>query len=385
MNVKFCFEKSRKSDNISKMIIKTIQLENFRNYDKIKIALHPNLNVFVGNNAQGKTNLVEAVYLCGIGKSVRTSRERETIKWEKEHAKICIEAEKQFNKSKVEIALFKNDKKAVKINGLPIKRIGELMGEIPVVYFSPDEISLIKDGPQDRRRFMDIDISQLNKTYFYLLCRYDKVLQERNKLLKQTRSLDVLKDTISIWDEQLSDIASRIITYRINFINKLIKPANEVHKKITDGKENLEISYVGQTGETPEEIRQKLLVQYEKSVQKDFDIGYTTVGPHRDDIKIMINGVDIRNFGSQGQQRLATLSLKIAELEIFKEEKGESPILLLDDVLSELDETRKMNLLKCIKDIQSIITCTKFNYKTENCQIFNIESGSVKNWPSFFY
>lgn len=361
------------------MEIKSIQLENFRNYEKIKINLHPKLNIFVGNNAQGKTNLVEAVYLCGIGKSTRTSKEKEMIKMDKEKAKIIVEAQKEFNKSKVEIILSKTEKKAIKINNLPIKRIGELMGEIPVVYFSPDEMALIKDGPQDRRRFMDTDISQLNKTYFYLLCRYDKVLQERNKLLKTTKSIDVLKETVSIWDEQLSDIASKIIAFRINFIAKLLKPAEKVHAEITNNKEKLEIGYVGVVGKSVEEIKQKLLLQYEKSIQKDWDLGYTTVGPHRDDIKVIINGVDTRSFGSQGQQRLATLSLKIAELQIFKEEKGENPILLLDDVLSELDETRKLNLLKCVKDIQTIITCTKFNYKPSfEYQIFNIENGSVK-------
>ena len=361
------------------MEIKYIQLENFRNYDKIKINLHPKLNIFVGNNAQGKTNLVEAVYLCGIGKSTRTTKEKEMIKWEKEKAKIVVEAKKEYNKTKVEIIISKTDKKAIKINDLPIKRMGELMGEIPVVYFSPDEISLIKDGPQDRRRFMDTDISQLNKTYFYLLCRYDKVLQERNKLLKQTKSLEVLKDTISIWDEQLSDIASKIIAHRINFIAKLGKPAEIVHSEITSGKEKLEIGYLGTTGKSVEEIKTKLLSQYEKAIQKDFDLGYTTVGPHRDDIKVIINGIDTRSFGSQGQQRLATLSLKIAELQIFKEEKGENPVLLLDDVLSELDDTRKLNLLKCVKDIQTIITCTKFNYKPAgDYQIFNIENGSLK-------
>ena len=361
------------------MEIKSIYLENFRNYDKIKLNLHPKLNVFVGNNAQGKTNLVEAVYLCGIGKSTRTTKEKEMIKWDKEKSKIIVEVQKEFNKSKVEIILSKSDKKAIKINDIPIKRMGELMGEVPVVYFSPDEISLIKDGPQDRRRFMDIDISQLNKTYFYLLCRYDKVLQERNKLLKQTKGFDVLKDTISIWDEQLSDIASKIIAYRINFISKLQKPAEKVHGDITNGSEKLEIGYMGIVGKTIEEIKQKLLLNYEKTLQKDWDLGYTTIGPHRDDIKVVINEIDTRSFGSQGQQRLATLSLKIAELQLFKEEKGENPILLLDDVLSELDDTRKLNLLRAVKDIQTIITCTKFNYKPAGeYKIFNIINGTVQ-------
>ena len=257
--------------------------------------------------------------------------------------------------------------------------MGELMGELTVIYFSPDEIRLIKDAPQDRRRFMDIDISQMSKNYFYLLCRYDKILNQRNKLLKQTRDINVLKDTISIWDEQLSDVASKIILNRIYFVNKLQRPAKEIHSYITQNKEDLAISYQGITGKDVEEIKKKLLKGYEDNLNKDFELGYTTIGPPRDDLKVVINNIDIRNFGSQGQQRLATLSLKLAELEIFKKEHNETPVLLLDDVLSELDEDRQLRFLNKIQGLQTIITCTKYNYPLkENDSIFYIKDGGLK-------
>ena len=362
------------------MKINSIILSNFRNYSNINISLNSELNVFVGKNAQGKTNLLESIYYCSIGKSTRTTKDKDLILWDKDKGKVCVEIQKQFNKSKIEVFLSKTEKKTIKINGLAIKRMGELMGELTVIYFSPDEIRLIKDAPQDRRRFMDIDISQMSKNYFYLLCRYEKILNQRNKLLKQTKDINVLKDTISIWDEQLADVASKIIMNRIYFVKKLQTPAKEIHKYITQDKEILNISYQGIVGKDTEEIKQKLLKAYLDNIQKDFDLGYTTIGPHRDDLKVVINNIDIRNFGSQGQQRLATLSLKLAELELFKNEHNETPVLLLDDVLSELDEERQLRFLNKIRGLQTIITCTKYNYPLkQNDSIFYIENGTVKN------
>ena len=361
------------------MLIKSIKLENFRNYKKLNTTLAPGLNVFIGNNAQGKTNLLESIYYCSIGKSTKTSRDKELIKWGENTSKVKVEVEKQFYTNNIEIITRDKEKKTIKINEIPIKRIGELMGELTVIFFSPDEIRLVKDAPQDRRRFMDIDISQISRNYFYLLCRYDKILNQRNKLLKFTKDFEALKDAISIWDEQLSDIASKIIFWRINFIEKLSKPAFDIHKFITNGKEELKVTYQGITGKTTEEIKEKIAQGLVQNLQKDYDLGYTTIGPHRDDLKVVINNIDIRSFGSQGQQRLATLSLKLAELNLFKQERGEMPVLLLDDVLSELDETRQQNLLKIIKDVQTIITCTKYDYPLkENDKIFRIENGSVK-------
>ena len=362
------------------MLIKSIKLENFRNYKKLNTTLASGLNVFIGNNAQGKTNLLESIYYCSIGKSTKTSRDKELIKWGETTSKVKVEVEKQFYSSNIEIITRDKEKKTIKINEIPIKRIGELMGELTVIFFSPDEIRLVKDAPQDRRRFMDIDISQISRNYFYLLCRYDKILNQRNKLLKFTKDFEALKDAISIWDEQLADIASKIINWRINFIEKLSKPAYDIHKFITNGKEELKVTYQGVIGNSVEEIKEKLQKGLTQNLQKDYELGYTTIGPHRDDLKVVINNIDIRSFGSQGQQRLATLSLKLAELNLFKEERGEMPVLLLDDVLSELDDTRQQNLLKIIKDVQTIITCTRYDYSLkETDKIFYIENGNLKN------
>lgn len=360
------------------MFIKSIRLKNYRNYENSSVELIKGLNIFVGNNAQGKTNLLESIYFSSIGRSPRTTKEKDLIKIGQERAYLEIDLERKFSKTKISIYLNKQNKKTIKINNIPIKRIGELMGEMLIVYFSPDEIKLVKEAPYDRRKFLDIDISQLSKNYFYLLLRYEKILDQRNKLLKETHSFEVLKNTISIWDEQLSDIASKIIFERLKFIEKLKEFANQIHFEITKGAEKLELSYQGIEGESVEKIKEKILNSLQTNLEKDFNLKYTSIGPHRDDIKIMVNNIDLRNFGSQGQQRLATLSIKLAELEIFKFEKSEKPILLLDDVLSELDENRQKQFLNKIKDIQTILTCTNYPYKLDaNTKLFKIQGGNV--------
>ena len=223
---------------------------------------------------------------------------------------------------------------------------------------------------------MDIDLCQFNKNYFYNLSKYNNILNQRNKLLKVTSSESVLKETISIWNEQLADVGSKIITERIKLIEKLKVHANNIQKYLTDGNESLEITYAGMTGEDDIEIKQKLITAYEKSLEKDMNLGYTTVGPHRDDMKIVLNDIDVRHFGSQGQQRTVALALKLAELEVFKDNIGEYPVLLLDDVLSELDTNRKIKLLNHVKNIQTIVTCTSFNYDIP-CTKFVIENGNI--------
>lgn len=360
------------------MHIDSIKLRNYRNYKQCNINLGSKLNVFVGDNAQGKTNLLESIFFASIGKSPRTNKEKDVLLWGEKQANIDIEVIKKFSKSRISMFILRNDKKTIKINNIPIRKIGDLMGELVVVYFSPDEIKLVKEAPNDRRRFMDIDISQMDKNYFYLLLRYEKILNQRNKLLKETQNFDVLKRTISIWDEQLSKIASKIILTRLNFVQKLNEYANEIHKKITDGKENIFLSYQGVHCNNEELIEKKIAEELLNNLEKDFNLKYTTIGPHRDDIKITINDIDIRNFGSQGQQRLATLTIKLAELKLFKEEIGENPILLLDDVLSELDENRQKQFLLQIKDIQTILTCTNFPYPLEKQdKLFFIKNGCI--------
>ena len=361
------------------MYIESVKLENFRNYTICFVELDKKLNIFKGANAQGKTNFLESIYIASIGKSPKTSKDKDVIKWGENRAKIDIKVKKTFYEEDLSLVLSNDQKKTIKINGIAIKKIGDLIGEMPVVYFAPDEIGLVKDGPSFRRKFIDIDISQINKNYFYLLCRYEKILNERNKLLKQTRSFDVLKDTIDIWDTQLADVASKIIYCRLDFIDKIKEHTREIHSAITSDKEILTISYQGLTQKSIEVLRQKIYSLYKEKLKSDFDFGYTSIGPHRDDIEIKINNIDIRNFGSQGQQRLATLSIKIAELKLFEELTHEKPILLLDDVLSELDEKRCKNFLKQIEDYQTILTTTRFSRKLgEQSKIFVVNNATIK-------
>lgn len=359
------------------MEIKSVELKNFRNYTLQKVGFKSGLNILEGKNAQGKTNLLEAVFLCAIGKSPRTNKEKELLKWNEQMGKVTIEFTKKSGTKKIELYLFSNQNKAIKINGVPIKKLGELMGELNAIYFSPDELKLVKESPDERRRFMDIDLCQFNKNYFYALNKYNKILNQRNKLLK-SGNLQSIKETISIWNEQLSEQACYIILKRLELIDKLKVFAERAHYYLTDNKEKMVLSYVGLTDTNKETLKQKLVKLYETSLEKDLNLGYTTVGPHRDDIKIMVNNVDIRHFGSQGQQRSCALSLKLAELEIFKSNLGEYPVLLLDDVLSELDEFRREKLLKIINNFQTLLTCTEYNLNLP-ANVLKVKSGTVEN------
>ena len=358
------------------MIVKNLKLKNYRNYSNLRIDFCDGLNVIVGANAQGKTNLIEAIYMCSIGKSLRAKFERQTIKWNEDHALISLDVEKKYGKTTIDIILSKSTKKTVRINKIPIKKIGELMGELNAVFFSPDELKLIKESPEDRRRFMDISLSQTSKSYFYLLGKYEKILANRNKLLKLEANKETIIDTLDIWNEQLANVGSKIILSRINFLNLLTPYAVLSHKYLTEEKEELKLEYSGIKGSTEEEIKQKFLDALKKKLEKDLKLCYTTVGPHRDDIKVSINDIDVRTFGSQGQQRTVALSLKLAEIEIIEKQTGEKPILLLDDVLSELDSNRKKRLLKFCKKTQTFLTCTDFEGEADN--LIRIENGEVK-------
>lgn len=358
------------------MEVKSLTLNNFRNYKSQTIKFNSGLNVLVGNNAQGKTNCLESIFMCAIGKSVRVKKDKDLIMWGEEFAKISINTTKSNLNKNINIYLFQNQNKAIKINSIPIKRMGQLMGEFNAIYFCPDDLKLVKESPDERRRFMDMDLSQLNKIYFYALIKYNKILAQRNKLLKTSHNLEVLQDTISIWNEELATSGATIIKYRLDFVNLLKKFAYDAQMYLTNNKEGLELDYSGIVGETEQEIKEKLLTSLNNSVTKDFELGYTTVGPHRDDIKIVVNNIDIRHFGSQGQQRTCALSLKLAELEIFNSILGEYPVLLLDDVLSELDKNRQLRLLKKLENVQTIITCTDFDFDIPHT-VYQIENGKL--------
>lgn len=347
------------------MKVESLKLVNFRNYLNQKLQFSDGLNVIVGQNAQGKTNLLESIYFFCIAKSPRINKDKELINFEKENAKIEANVKRDFGKVKLEVFFSKSQKKTIKINETTINRVGDLFGILNAVYFSPDEMKLVKESPDNRRRFLDVDISQMNKAYFYNLLKYEKIIDHRNKLLKTARSLEEIDDSLSIFTSQAIEIASKIIFERLKFIEKLKPILEKTHENLTNGGEKIRLEYNGVVGNSIDEIKQKLEKLFEKNKQKDFELRYTTTGPHRDDFKIYINDIDVRAFGSQGQQRTATLSLKLSELEIFREETGEYPLLLLDDVLSELDSSRQQKLLEYCKKTQVFLTCTAFNEKID--------------------
>ena len=305
-----------------------------------------------------------------IGKSFRTSHENEVIKWNEENGYILGEFEKKYREVEIEMFFNSAHKKAIKIDGVGIRRIGELLGNATAVFFSPDELRLIKNSPDERRRFMNIILSQTNKRYFYLLGRYEKVLANRNKLLKTCKTESALKETIDIWNRALADLAEKIYKERANLIKELAPFASKAQEYLSSGKEKIEIVY--KSSFDGENYGEKMLKSLEKNLEKDFKLGYTTVGVHRDEIDIFLNGVEVKNFGSQGQQRTCALALKLAELEVIKNRTGEEPLLLLDDVFSELDKNRRNKLLKFTSKAQTIITCTDFDDSDFECNVIKL-------------
>ncbi len=352
------------------MKITRLSLTNFRNYKSQTIDFDDNVISLCGKNAQGKTNLIEAIFFACIGKSFRTNKEKQLIKWGEEYSKITLTASNEVRDKKIEVMIWNNQKKTVKLDGLPIKRIGDVLGEVQIVFFAPDELKLVKESPEERRKFMNIHISQTNKKYFYNLSRYEKILDNRNKLLKVTKDFNVLKENIQIWDKALATTGIKIIKERQKFIDELQPFASKAHEYISGG-EKLKLEYKKFEVEDEQQFLKKLA----KSLEKDFKLGYTSCGPHRDDIDIFINGQEVKNFGSQGQQRTVALSLKLAELEIMKNVSGEYPILILDDVFSELDENRRKKLIKFTSRCQTFITTTDENL----CEgkIVKVEDGKV--------
>lgn len=342
------------------MIIKSLELKDYRSYDTLKIEFNENKNILVGNNAQGKTNILEAIYVSATSKSHRTSVDNELIKFDKNESHIKLNVYKNSMNIRVDMHLKKGKTKGIAVNGIPIKKTSELYGLVNIVFFSPEDLNLIKNGPKERRRFIDMELCQLDKIYYYNLQQYNKSLLQRNNLLKQIEYKKDLIKTIDLWDSQLSKFGKEIISQRKQFIRKLNDIVVGIHNKITSGQERLHIEYEPNTDE--ENYDRKLI----ENREKDIKLKTTSTGIHRDDIVFEINGIDIRKFGSQGQQRTAALSVKLAEIEIVKEIIDDYPILLLDDVMSELDRKRQNLLLNSIKKIQTIITCTGIEEFVEN-------------------
>lgn len=332
-------------------------------------------NILYGDNAQGKTNILESIYLCGTTKSHRGTKDRDLIKFDQEEAHIEAVIDKNGVPFKIDIHLKKNSPKGIAINKIPIRRASELFGIANIVFFSPEDLNIIKDGPSERRRFIDFELSQLDKVYLSDLTNYSRILNQRNKLLKDLNNNPSLRETLSIWDSQLTSYGSKIIERRELFVEQLNEIIKDIHLKLSGSKEHIEIKY-----EKNVEICD-LEDKLRKNQDKDIILKQTTVGPHRDDISFIVNDIDIRKFGSQGQQRTAALSLKLSEIELVKKSIKDTPVLLLDDVLSELDSNRQNYLLNTIGDIQTIITCTGLdefvNNRFEINKVFKVTNGSV--------
>ena len=334
------------------MIIKSLELSDYRNYDKLAIQFNKGTNILYGDNAQGKTNILESIYLSGTTKSHRGSKERDIIQIGKSESHIRVFVEKDEVIRRIDMHLKKNKPKGVAIDGIPIKKSSELFGMINLVFFSPEDLAIIKNGPSERRRFIDLELCQLDKVYLHNLTKYSKVINQRNMLLKQIIYNPSLKDTLKIWNMQLVEYGSKIIESRSAFIQRLNMIIYDIHKNLTGNKEELIIQY--EPNVEIDDFHNKL----EKVEERDIQFKITSVGPHRDDISFNINNKNVRLYGSQGQQRTSALSLKLAEIQLVKDTIHENPILLLDDVLSELDRKRQNYLLNSIYDIQTIITCT---------------------------
>lgn len=355
------------------MWIKKIKIKNFRNYKNQEINLNKNINIFYGDNAQGKTNIIESIFLCSLGKSFRTNKEKELIKIGQEECIVEIGFEKSDRDGKIEVII--GQKKNVLINDIKIKKLSELLGNINIVIFTPDDINILKGGPQNRRKFLDIMISQLRPKYMHVYSMYAKTINERNNYLKKIKTENKNEELLEIWDEQLIQYGKIIADYRTEFIEKIKNKIKKIHKEITENKEVIKIEYNSDCLE--KEKYKKLLLERRKL---DIIKGYTTRGIHRDDFTIFLNNMPVNIYGSQGQHRTAMLSLKMSELKVIKDEINESPVLLLDDFMSELDNKRINNFLETIEDTQVIVTCTEkidFIGKEDN-KFFRVNNGTIE-------
>ncbi len=372
------------------MHLTELALNNYRNYTRLGLKFNSNRILFIGKNAQGKTNILEAIFLACTGRSHRTSKDNELILWGQESCNLKIIVEKKIGLSSIEIILSKKERKKININGIPVQRLGQLMGNLNGVIFSPEDLKLVKEGPSERRRFMDMEISQIRPQYFYYLQQYNRILNHRNNLLKEINNKPILENTLSIWNGQLAETGAFIIKQRYEFAEKLAEIAKEIHKRISFGVEELNIKYKASVPiKAPElkNIEKDFLETLEEYQNEDIRRGNTSIGCHRDDLNFEINGIDVRTFGSQGQQRTVALSLKLSELKLMHKETGEYPVLLLDDVMSELDEDRQKKLFEELGDIQTFVTATDFKsippVELRKFHIYEVIGGKVFKKPVY--
>ncbi len=359
------------------MYIESIELQNYRNYSELHMEFSQGTNILCGDNAQGKTNILESVYVCCTTKSHRSSKDRELIRFGEDESHIKLQVKKDGVPYRIDMHLKKNKPKGVAVNGIPIRRASELFGIVNVVFFSPEDLNIIKNGPAERRRFIDLELCQLNKLYVHSLVQYNRVVTQRNKLLKELSFHPEYEPTLDVWDAQMVQYGREVMEYRWEFIEELNGIIGSIHRQLSGEKEELRIDY--EPNSAPEEFERELMQGRAQDIRQKTSL----TGPHRDDISFLINGIDIRKFGSQGQQRTTALSLKLAEIEIVKKLVRDYPILLLDDVLSELDSSRQNQLLAGIGHIQTVITCTGLdefvNHRFPIDKVFRVTAGTVSS------
>ena len=357
------------------MIIRSLKLKNYRNYDLLNMSFDPKTNILYGDNAQGKTNILEALYLSGTTKSHRGTKDRDMIQFGYDESHLETIIEKKGITFQIDMHLKKNSPKGIAIDKVPIKRASELFGLVHFVFFSPEDLNIIKEGPAGRRRFIDLELSQLDKIYLSNLSNYNRIINQRNSLLKDIYGQQNLLETLDIWDMQLVEYGTKVLERRKQFVEQVNEIISDIHYHLTGGKERITLSYESSTGSLSLEQALK------KNRERDLRMKSTSVGPHRDDLCFMSGSLDIRKFGSQGQQRTTALSLKLSEIELVRQVIRDTPILLLDDVLSELDKNRQNYLLDSIHDIQTVITCTGLdefvNHRFSINKVFHIQNGTI--------
>lgn len=357
------------------MNIRSIELKNFRNYENLEISFDEGTNILFGDNAQGKTNILEAAYMSGTTKSHKGSRDKEMIRFGEEEAHLKTVVVRGGREYQIDMHLKKNRAKGIAIDKIPIKKASELFGILNIVFFSPEDLNIIKNGPAERRRFLDSELCQLDRIYLADLTNYNKILAQRNKLLKDMIYRPSLSDTLPVWDMQLIETGKKIIRRRKQFVDELREIVSDIHYRISGGKEELFLKYEPNIDDIFFED------ELSRAKEKDKKLCQTSVGPHRDDLLFSIGDVDIRKYGSQGQQRTSALSLKLSEIELVRQSISDTPVLLLDDVLSELDSSRQNYLLNNISDTQTIITCTGLDEFVRNRftvnRVFEVIAGHV--------
>ena len=367
----------------SDMIIKSIDLQNFRNYEELHLDFEDGITILNGENAQGKTNLLEAVYLAACCRSHRGAKDREMIRFQQEEAHIRMLVRKEERDLRIDLHLKKDRSRGIAVNAVPVRKTRDYLGLLNCVLFSPEDLQIVKEGPSERRNFIDNELCQLDKIYLNSFMQYRKALEQRNQLLKDIYYMPELLDTLDLWDEQLAKFGSEIIERREDFIRDLSEITKPIHEKLSGGRESLTLVYEKNTDAS------EFLTELRKNRDRDLKTKTTGTGPHRDDVSFVLKTenpgeeeLDARIFGSQGQQRTCALSVKLAEIELVKLRTGDEPVLLLDDVLSELDTLRQQYLLESIRDIQTIITCTGLtefvSHPFEKSLVYDVEKGRIR-------